>query len=169
MAGDTQVVEILGRNRLIGEILSDDLEVSLPVRDRGIDLIAYAELNRQVERFVARPIQMKASTRESFGVARKYTRIADLILAYVWNVGDPARAVTYAMPYTETVRIAEAMGWTETESWTKDGGAYVTNSPSKRLLALLEPYRTGPGRWWSLVVGGAPDGGTIPRATESGS
>src|SRR5262245_32215102 len=58
---DSQVIEILGRQRLIAELLRDGLEVAVPVRDRGVDLIAYADLSQQVARFASRPIQMKAA------------------------------------------------------------------------------------------------------------
>lgn len=112
MALDTQVVELLGRQRLIAELLRDGLEVALPGRDRGVDLIAYADLGHQVERFAARPIQMKASTTSAFSVFGKYERLADLILAYVWHLDDPAAAVTYAMTYPQAVSLAEAQGWT---------------------------------------------------------
>jgi hypothetical protein len=39
---DTQQIELLGRNRLEW-IIRADLEVPIPIRDRGIDLIAYAD------------------------------------------------------------------------------------------------------------------------------
>jgi hypothetical protein len=152
---DTQVVELLGRQRLIAELVCDGLEVALPVRDRGVDLIAYADLSRQVARFAARPIQMKASTASGFGVFSKYERLADLILAYVWHLGGPEAAVTYAMTYPQAVALADAQGWTGTASW--ETGGYSTSRPSQQLLGLLEPYRMGPGRWWSLVTGAAPD------------
>ncbi len=41
---DPQVVELLGRNKLISDLLRAGLEVALPMRDRGIDLIAYVDL-----------------------------------------------------------------------------------------------------------------------------
>jgi hypothetical protein len=47
--------------------------------------------------------------------------------------------------------VAKEMGWTEKASWRQ--GQYTTTAPSKRLLALLEPYRMSQGRWWALVVG----------------
>jgi hypothetical protein len=136
----------------MGELLRDGLEVAVPARDRGIDLIAYADLSRQVARFVARPIQMKAFTDRGFSVARKGTRIADLIMAYVWHLGGAQTAVSYALPYPDAVKVAEAMGWTKTASWL-EGGVYSANRPGKRLLGLLEPYRMGPDKWWALVVG----------------
>lgn len=36
-------MELIGRILLVGELLRDGLEVALPERDRGIDLIAYVE------------------------------------------------------------------------------------------------------------------------------
>ncbi|MBN1885820.1 MAG: hypothetical protein JW876_09910 [Candidatus Krumholzibacteriota bacterium] len=61
---DTQVIELLGRNRIIDELLRAGLEVALPERDRGIDPVAYADLESKVDAFVARPIQMKAASRQ---------------------------------------------------------------------------------------------------------
>ena len=72
---DTQVTELLGRNRLVSELLRAGLEVALPLRDRGIDLIAYADVGAELTRFFACPIQMKAATASSFTVSRKYARI----------------------------------------------------------------------------------------------
>lgn len=40
---DSQTVEIIGRNRLIHDLLLAQLEIALPLRDRGIDLIAYKD------------------------------------------------------------------------------------------------------------------------------
>lgn len=127
---DPQIVELLGRQRLIAELLTDGLEVAVPVRDRGVDLIAYADLSQQVSQFASKPIQMKASTTSGFVIAQKFARIADLIIAYVWHLDDPRLAVTYALPYAEAVKVAEAMGWTKTPSWHQ--GQYSTSSPSKR-------------------------------------
>jgi hypothetical protein len=114
---DSQVVELLGRQRLIAELLRDGLEVAVPVRDRGVDLIAYADLSQQVARFASRPIQMKASTTSAFGVDQKYGKIVDLILAFVWNLDNTNPAATYALPYAEAVQVAAEMGWTKTASW----------------------------------------------------
>ena len=154
MEFDSQVVELLGRQRLIGDLLRDDLEVAVPVRDRGIDLIAYADLSKQVAKFASRPIQMKAATTSAFGLDQKYERIADLILAYVWHLNDPKEAVTYALSYSAAVQVAQTMGYTETASWQQ--GRYTTTSPSKRLVALLEPYRMSSRCWWNLIVGSEP-------------
>jgi hypothetical protein len=94
---DTQTIEFLGRNRLVDELLLAGLEVALPARDRGVDLIAYVDLESKVSSFVAFPIQMKAASTRAFSIDRKYSKIANLILAYVWGLQKPEHAVTYAL------------------------------------------------------------------------
>ena len=131
-------------------MLRDDLEVALPVRDRGIDLIAYADLISATTTYVARPIQMKASWARAFVVDKRYAKFPGLLLAYVWHLGDRQQAVTYALSYEEALAIADELGWTRTESWAR--GAYSTSRPSERLTTLLDPYRMGPGKWWSRIV-----------------
>jgi hypothetical protein len=151
---DTQVVELLGRNRLISELLRAGLEVAVPARDRGVDLIAYLDLESEVASFVARPIQMKASSGEHFSIDRKYQKVRDLILAFVWHLERPERAMTYALTYSEAIAIADEMGWTRTASWV-DKGAYSTQNPSVKLAHLLEPYVMNAERW-RRKVGQAP-------------
>lgn len=148
---DSQTTELLGRNRLISELLRAGLEVALPARDRGVDLIAYADLLSKVSSFAAIPIQMKAASKRSFAVDKKYAKISNLVLAHVWHLDEPDQAVTYALRYPEAVAIAEAMGWTRTASWVR--GGYSTTNPSKRLCKLLEPYRMSESAWWNRVAG----------------
>ena len=74
---DNQVIELLGRNRLIDQLLRAGLEVAQPLRDCGVDLIVYS--GPRVP-FMARPIQMKAASGMSFSLDRKYAKFPDLIL-----------------------------------------------------------------------------------------
>lgn len=148
--GDSQRVELLGRNRLIDELLRDNLEVALPVRDRGIDLIAYVDHADGVSTYAARPIQMKAAWTQSFAIDRKYEKFSGLLIAYVWRLNSPKDAVTYALTFDQARSIAEQMGWTRTASWER--GAYVINKPGTRLLKALEPFQMRLGAWWKLVV-----------------
>ena len=94
---------------------------------------------------------MKASSRRSFVVDRKYERIANLLLVHVWNVDSEEELEIFALRYPEAVAIAENMKWTDTISWSR-GGYSITN-PSKNLLLLLEPHRMSLEKWWPTVVG----------------
>jgi hypothetical protein len=144
---DTQVIELLGRNWLVSQLLSAGLEVAMPVRDRGIDLIAFIDKNK----FVSCPIQMKAATQKAFSLNKKYEKFPNMLLTYVWNLDDINNAVSYALTFKEAFKICDALGWTKTPSW-RDGGSYSTSAPSKKLLKLLEPYLMSPKKWHSKVV-----------------
>jgi hypothetical protein len=147
------MINMMGRQRLIAELRRDGLEVALPVSDKRIGVVAYVGLRNQVVRFAARPIHMVASNTSSFEVFRKYKNVADLIIAYVWHLERPSEAATYAMTYPQARALAAAQGWTSTPSWEK--GGYSTDHPGPELVKMLEPFRMGQGRWWSLVIGGA--------------
>jgi hypothetical protein len=146
---DAQIVEIMGRNRLVNELLSAGLEVALPLRDRGIDLIAYADLGPQVDAFFACPIQMKASSSRSFSINRKYEKFPCLLQVYVWGLQSPELAETYALTHAEALSIGEKMGFTSTPSWKQ--GTYATQKPSRRLMELIQPYLMSPERWYGKV------------------
>jgi hypothetical protein len=141
---DPQTVEIVGRNYLISALVNDGLEVARPERDRGVDLIAYLDLD-EAGRFVACPIQMKAATTASFGLFSKYEKFPQLLLVHVWYVNDPERACAYALRYDEARGVADQMGWIGTASWL--GGRYETTRPSLRLQALLQKYQMKAGDW----------------------
>jgi hypothetical protein len=149
---DKQITELIGRNRLIDELLRSRIEVALPERDRGIDLIAYVDLDSRAASFIARPMQIKASSREQFSIERKYAKFSDLILAFVWHVHDPGSSITYALTYRETLAVGKAMKWTKKASWVKRG-RYTTQRPSKRLVRLLQPFRMSSKLWRGKILG----------------
>jgi len=142
------LVELVGRNWLTSQLLRAGLEVALPERDRGIDLIAYRDLDEK-QQFLAYPIQMKAATDEVFSIDRKYEKFPRLILAYVWNIGDSTRTKCFALTYEETIHIADKMEYTKTPSW-QTGRRYSTTAPSKELKELLGPFEmSSPEKWLS--------------------
>ncbi|MCX4151744.1 MULTISPECIES: hypothetical protein [Paraburkholderia] len=148
---DTQLTEIFGRNRLVNDLLQSDVEVATPVRDRGIDLIAYLDLDEQADRFMAIPIQIKTAARRAFTIDRKYAKFQNLLMAFVWGIERPETATIYAVSYPEFMVIGGEMGWLETASWI-DGGRYTTTAPSKRLLELLASYEVRPGAWNARIT-----------------
>ncbi|MCC7171111.1 MAG: hypothetical protein IT459_11720 [Planctomycetes bacterium] len=147
---DTQLVEHLGRQHLIGQLLRAGLEVALPIRDRGIDVIAYADIDRRIAKFVACPIQLKVASQRNFSLDLKYARVRNLLIAYVWNVQGDATPTIYALDYREAKALATKVGWTKTASWKR--GRYATTRPSRRIVDLLQKYRMTPERWWERVA-----------------
>lgn len=143
---DTQVKGLIGRSRLIEDLLRAGLEIAVPLRDRGIDLIAYKDF----ESFIARPIQVKAASARNFSIDQKYEKIDNLIIAFVWNAYDPNKTETYALTYRQAVAVGDKLGWTKTASWKM--GKYSQNSPSQELIRLLKPYKMTPERWRKKIT-----------------
>jgi len=148
---DTQITELLGRNRLIDDILRGGLEVATPARDSGIDLIVFSTGVSDQSGFCARPIQLKASSKEAFGIHQKYEKFPDMLIAHVWHVNTREEIVVYVMSYREAIKIGEAMGWTDTRSW-QNGNAYTTSSPSQKLKDLLLPFLTTSDDWKTTIT-----------------
>jgi hypothetical protein len=147
---DAQVVEVLGRHLLVDQLLRAGVEVAQPIRDRGVDLIAYRERGADHLRCQAFPIQLKACSDRAWNIDRKYVDVPGLIIAHIWYVARPTDAVIYAMYYDQALAIAEAMKYAASSSW-RDGGYYATTSPAARLVELLGEYRMTPQRWRDLV------------------
>lgn len=147
---DTQIVELIGRQFLTTELLRAGLEVATPIRDRGIDLIAYADIDKRLPRFTSCPIQMKAAMTRCFSLAVKYAKVRNLLIAYVWNLFESDKAVVYALTYAEAYAVADTLGWTRTASWKQ--GTYSTTRPSERTVQLLQPYKMTPEKWWLRVT-----------------
>ena len=105
---DSQLIELEARNRLVDCIIGADLEVAMPVRDDGADLIVYSRKGDGA--FSARPVQLQTATRPRFAVDRnKYEGRQGLIMAYVWGED---RSTIYVLAYDPDVHyIAKEMGW----------------------------------------------------------
>lgn len=152
---DSQQTEILGRNLLITELVRAGVEVALPLRDHGVDLLAYVDIDEQEKgagsktKFTAVPIQMKAATATNFSLNKKYERLANLLLVYVWHVGDD-KPEFFALTYAQALSVAHASGWTTTASWGK--GAYATTRVGKDIRVRLEPYRMYRDRWKRILI-----------------
>jgi hypothetical protein len=157
---DVQQREILGRNRLIEALMRENIEVALPLRDRGVDMLAYVDVQELAtsasgsHRFVAVPVQMKSATHERFSVHKKYAKIANLLLVYVWKIDVPSEIEFYAMTYAQALQIADAQGMTKTKSWNDPNGKgkYSATRVSESLRAKLSPYQITGSRTWRHVI-----------------
>ncbi|MFZ0392872.1 MAG: hypothetical protein WBX09_15900 [Terracidiphilus sp.] len=135
MTLDSQQIGIIGRQILTANLLAADLEVAVPIRDRGIDLIVYRD--RAEDRvFRACPIQLKTASEAVFGLDTKYKDFGDLRIVFVWNAKEPSKAKLFALTYPEAEAVLEEMKFDQTGSWEK--GKYTTTRPSAKLKAILE-------------------------------
>lgn len=146
---DTQQLELMGRHRLVESLVHAGLDVAMPLRDRGVDLIAYTP-GAGPGGFDAFPVQLKSFSGEGFSLHTKYAQVDRLVLAYVWRMNEPERSSILAMTYAEALSVAHDMGYTQTESWKKPGGAYSVTSAGTRLRDRLACYALGECGWQEL-------------------
>ena len=154
VANDSQLTELVGRHFLISQLIASGLEVATPIRDRGIDLIAYLDLNAETDQFLACPIQMKASKEARFSLEQKYKKIANLLVTFVWHLENPAKTCIYALTYNQAFEMLNSRGHCETFSWREKHGYSVPN-PSGSWLEELEPYRMTPFNWRERICSAA--------------
>jgi hypothetical protein len=127
---DSTQIGILGKHLLIDTLMIAGFEVAGPLRDRGIDLIAFND-GKGGEKFNAWPIQLKSSSGRIFSVDKKYEKLPRLLIVYAWNVASRDKSRLFALTYTEAVRVlvdrkhATQKAWTEGNKWadTKVGVA----------------------------------------------
>jgi len=143
--GDSQLTEIAGKHLLISRLVAAGFEVAQTLRDKGIDLVAYLDGEGGKE-FAAYPIQLKASSHESFSLDQKYERFPRLLIAYVWNVQVPEQSEVYALTFGEAKHVMEEKGYLKTDSWTKKG-YYFVRSAGPELKEMLKPYKMNTERW----------------------
>jgi hypothetical protein len=137
---DAQQVELIGRGHLVAALAFDGVEIAEPMRDHGVDLVGYVE-----DDWRSSPIQLKAFRSAGFSIDRKYLRFGPrLVIVFAWHVLDPSDVELYAMTFAQAVEVGHEMGYTATASWNSSD-AYSTSRPSRRLRAMLDPYRITPG------------------------
>ena len=136
---DNQIVELLGENLLIDELLRAGLEVAYPARDKGIDLIVYKDKGK----FLSRPIQLKSASDKSFSIDKKYKKIPKLLVVFVWGVGNYGKQDFYSMTYGDIEKVCKK--WWKKKRQVKK--RYSTSNPSKDLLNHIKPYRMSSEKW----------------------
>jgi len=148
---DTQIIELEGERHLMSRLLADGVEVANPVRDHGIDLIAYLDQKDGNGQFLACPIQIKTATGKRFSLDTKYKKFPNLLIVFVWDVLDDNARTFYALTYQEAEKLlqkspARGTDHTLSKSYTKSNGGYHFEV-SKKWMEVFDAYRVKPGKW----------------------
>ena len=148
---DAATLRLIGRNRVIDDLLRAGIHVSLPIADgSGVDLFAYSVPKSPHEPWISAPIRVRASSGRAFGVDEGAERIAGLLHAFVWGVGSSDERV-YVLSHREARRIAEQMGFALPQ--TGQFALYEHQAPVKSLMELIEPFRITPEMWREKLSG----------------
>jgi len=114
-----------------------------PSYDIGIDLRAISAGGKHVVN-----LQVKSSSRRSFGIQRRWSKIPHFLIVYVWNFRGRSDASVFVMSYAEAYGIIKttAPTWLKSKSWRMRGG-FTSNAPSELMRSAIEGFRATPERW----------------------
>jgi hypothetical protein len=139
------VIELLGRNHLIVQLLEGDVHAAVPMWDQGVDLIAYYGGNGQL---IARPLQLKAAKDTRWGLHKKYASTQELLIVYIWNVTNSNEVETFCMNYAEAEELIVRHKYAESNTWKKPLGHYDTTvGGTSELRKSLQPFLMTPKKW----------------------
>jgi hypothetical protein len=135
----TQAVEALGRGFLISRLIHEEIGVSLPLWDDGIDLIAHIRNIDQGE-FVARPLQLKVSSNTFVGLDGKYEKTPKLKMVFIWlgKDKDIEKSEIFVMSYSTLHSMFEKH--LETPTY-RDKHKFYTSRASKNQLQYMQAFK----------------------------
>jgi len=139
------IIETLGRNHLIAQLIEDGVHAAVPMWDQGVDLLAYYGGDGK---FVARPLQLKVAETTRWGLYQKYANTQGLLMVYIWNVRQSADVEIYAMSYAEALNHLTVSGpYTTSSSWKDKGGYDMAPARNSTMWKSLQPFRMTKGMW----------------------
>jgi hypothetical protein len=135
---DKQQIGLIGKHILIANLIAANLEVAEPLRDRGIDLIAFRD-GMDGGEFEACPIQLKTASSATFSLDEKYEQFADLRIVYVWGANNPAGASLFVLTCQQAKNLLVEMKFAESKTW-ENTRKYTQTRPSRALKDKLKDY-----------------------------
>jgi len=138
----SQRTELINTHRAVESILEAGLDVAMPLKDDGIDLVCYVSKGDGPWTSVA--IQVKSR----FGVDKKYLSRPGLVMCYVCSPND-----IYVLTHERAMEIAQARGYLNParKSWRTLNG-YSVPTVGKSLSTDLVPFAATPERWREVLA-----------------
>jgi hypothetical protein len=140
---DSDRLELIGRGKVVDQLLRAGLGVAVPAVQGDIDLVVHTSLASPGS-FVVCPLRVKSSATRSFSLDGRYEAVPNLIHVFVWGLATDAASI-YALTHREAALVAEDLGYNLGPSWQKD--LYAVQPQNRNLVELLEKHRMTPERW----------------------
>jgi hypothetical protein len=144
------IIEVLGRNHLIAQLIEDGVHAAIPLWDHGVDLLAYYEYEGHL---LARPLQLKVSEKSRWEVYKKYAEIKDLLMVHIRYVKQSSDVEIYAMSYAEAEDLlTKTSTYATTQTYTNPMGHYDISPVPKEVRNSLQRFRMGQGKKWRELL-----------------
>jgi len=134
------ILQALGRTRLMGELLDEGLNVALPVGDSGIDMIAYLDVSAPSCQVASIPIKIK-SLRPAWS-SRDIESVRAQGLLIVLEQARTFALTPAELTYIKMIGIIERAKANPSERSRSDSGGYGAT-----VRQALEPFAMSRGQW----------------------
>jgi hypothetical protein len=146
------MLELVGRARLMDELLEDGVNVALPMSACEIDMLAYVDSRTAAGRMVSVPIKIATCCADALSSNLEAARAPGLLIALVWGISNPEHLRTFALTPAEltVVKMIEII--------ERAGAARSGESPDQArtreavLQNALEPFAMSPGKWRQKII-----------------
>src|ERR1700730_11601211 len=101
MQVQSEMLELVGRARLMDELLEDGVNVALPMGACEIDMLAYVDSRAAACRIVSVPIKVASFCSDALSSNLEAARASGLLIALVWGLSNPEHARTFAFTPAE--------------------------------------------------------------------
>jgi hypothetical protein len=146
MRMESEMQQLLGRSRVMDELLEDGVNVAVTVGVGEIDMFAYVDSRTAACRIVSVPIKIASFCSDALSSNLEASRASGLLIALVWGASDPDQVRTFAFTPAEltVVKMIEII---------ERGGAARSGEPPNEAyspeaaLNVLEPFAMSAGKW----------------------
>src|ERR1700680_5070471 len=98
---ESEMLEMVGRARLMDELLQDGVNVALPMGACEIDMLAYVDSRTTPCRIVSVPIKVASFCCDALSSNLEAARASGLLIALVWGISNPEHVRTFAFTPAE--------------------------------------------------------------------
>jgi hypothetical protein len=139
---DSEMLELVGRARLMDEMMEDGVNVALPMGACEMDMLAYVNSRTGPCRIVSVPINVASFCSDALSSNLEAARVSGLLIALVWGIGNPEDVRTFALTPAEltVVKMIEIIGRAN------------ACTPEVVLRNALEPFAMSPGKWRKKIT-----------------
>jgi hypothetical protein len=152
MQVQSEMLELVGRARLMDELLEDGVNVALPMGACEIDMLAYVDSRTAACRIVSVPIKVASFCSDALSSNLDATRASGLLIALVWGISNPEHVRTFAFTPAEltVVKMIEMIGRANAARSAEPPDQACTRETV--LQNALEPFAMSPGKWRKKII-----------------
>jgi hypothetical protein len=149
---ESEMLELVGRARLMDELLEDGVNVAVPMGACEMDILAYLDSGTAACRIVSVPIKVASFCSDALSSNLWAARASGLLIALVWDISNPEHVRTFAFTPAEltVVKMIEVI---QRASAARSGERPDQACTREAVLQnALEPFAMSPGKWRKKLI-----------------